>query len=60
MILAWVGEKDEAIAEYSRLLHVPYGANVNLSRVDPGWLPIRDDPRFKALLADPKNNEPLY
>jgi serine/threonine-protein kinase len=55
-----VGEKDEAIAEYSRLLHVPYGANVNLSRVDPGWLPIRDDPRFKALLADPKNNEPLY
>jgi TolB-like protein/Tfp pilus assembly protein PilF len=59
-ILAWVGEKDEAIAEYSRLLHVPYGGNVNLARVDPGWLPIRDDPRFKAVLADPKNNEPLF
>jgi hypothetical protein len=41
-------------------MHVPYGGNVNFARVDPDWLPLRDDPRFKALVADPKNNEPLF
>jgi TolB-like protein/Flp pilus assembly protein TadD len=59
-ILAWTGDKDQALSEFSRLLHVPYGANVYGDRFDPGWLPIRDDPRFKALLADPKNNEPIH
>jgi hypothetical protein len=33
--------------------------NVCNERLDPGWLPLWDDPRYKALLADPKNNEPL-
>ena len=59
-ILAWAGRKDEAISELSRLTKVPYGGNVNFARVDPAWLPIRDDPRFKALIADPKSNEPLF
>jgi serine/threonine-protein kinase len=59
-ILAWSGEKDEAISELSRLMHVPYGGYINLVRVDPDWLPVRDDPRFKALVADPKANEPLF
>jgi tetratricopeptide (TPR) repeat protein len=59
-ILAWAGEKDEALAEFSRMLHVPYGTNVHFSAYDLSWLPLRDDPRFTALLADPKNNEPLY
>ena len=58
-ILAWAGEKDQALAEFSRLLHVPYGTSVYGDRFDPGWLPIRDDPRFQALLADPKNNAPI-
>ena len=59
-IFAWVGEKDKAIAELTRLLRVPYGANVHNELHDPGWLPLHDDPRFKALLDDPKNNEPLF
>lgn len=58
-ILAWAGDKEQALAEFSRLLHVPYGTNVYGDRFDPGWIPIRDDPRFKALLADPANNEPI-
>lgn len=59
-ILAWVGDKDRAVAELARLLRVPYGANVHNELHDPGWMPLRDDPRFKALLDDPKNNEPLF
>ena len=55
---AWLGEKDRALAELERLLHVPFGANVYAARVS--FRPLRDDPRFKALVSDPKNNEPLF
>jgi TolB-like protein/cytochrome c-type biogenesis protein CcmH/NrfG len=58
-ILAWAGDKEVALAEFSRLLHVPYGTNVYGDRFDPGWLPLQGDPRFQALLADPKNNETI-
>src|ERR1017187_3093212 len=55
--LAWIGEKDRALAGFERLLRVPWGLNIYPSRL--GWRPLRDDPRFKALVSDPKNNEPL-
>ncbi|MEI6106264.1 MAG: TIR domain-containing protein [Opitutae bacterium] len=58
-ILAWTGDKDGALAELARLLRTPRGANVYTARFAVGWLPLRGDPRFEALLADPKNNEPL-
>ena len=59
--LAYVGEKDRALAEFERLLHVPFGTNAILDRGiwSGSWKPLRDDPRFKAQLPDPKNNEPL-
>jgi serine/threonine-protein kinase len=57
LALAWIGEKDRAIAEYDRLLHVPFGTNIYEGRV--AWRPLRDDPRFKALVSDPRNNDPL-
>ena len=60
--LAWSGEKERALAEFERLLHVPYGTNIFRDRGywNGSWKPLRDDPRFKALLSDPKNNEPLF
>ena len=59
-VRAWTGDKDGALAELARLLRTPYGENVHTARVDPGWLPLRGDPRFEALLKDPANNAPLF
>ncbi len=57
--LAWCGEKDRALAELARLLRTPFGENIHLARFNPGWFPLRGDPRFAALVNDPKNNAPL-
>jgi len=59
MVLAWSGEKDEALAEVERLLGVPGGLKVEELRKDPFWRSLQGDPRFEALLNDPKNNAPL-
>ena len=59
LVLAWTGDKDAALAELARLLRTPCGANVYTARIDPGWLPLRRDPRFEALLNDQKHNAPL-
>ncbi len=54
------GEKDRAIAEYSRLLQIPGFINVYGLKIDPWYASLRDDPRWAALLNDPKNNAPLF
>jgi len=59
-VLAWTGDKDGALAELARLLQTPRGANVHFLRLSEGFLPLRGDPRFEALLNDPKNNAPLF
>ena len=58
--LAWVGEKDRALVELARLLRTPFGENIYSARLGPGWFPLRGDPRFEALVNDPKNNAPLF
>ncbi|MBI4626499.1 MAG: TIR domain-containing protein [Verrucomicrobia bacterium] len=68
---AWTGDKDAAIANYARLLRIPYfssagGLNfstlttVHVMKHDPRYAPLRGDPRFEALLNDPKNHAPLF
>ncbi|MDI1337507.1 MAG: hypothetical protein PSU94_15095, partial [Lacunisphaera sp.] len=59
-VLAWAGDKEAALAELARLLRTPFGSNVHLMRINPGWKPLWGDPRFEALLNDPKNNAPLF
>lgn len=64
-ILAQVGEKDRALAEFARLLKVPYsGANVHVARngiwFGASFRTLRGDPRFEALLNDPANNAPAF
>ncbi|HEY5227559.1 MAG TPA: CDC27 family protein, partial [Opitutaceae bacterium] len=60
-ILAWAGDKDEALSELARLAHTPYACTgVSEIRCDPSWIPLREDPRFKAILDDPRNSAPLF
>jgi serine/threonine-protein kinase len=55
--LAWiyaaVGEKDAAIDLLEHLLAIPYLESLTTARLrlDPRWDPLRDHPRFQALVA---------
>jgi len=57
------------LAEYARLLRTPMTQgtarnaatlNVHVMRHHPFYFPLQGDPRFEALLNDPKNNAPLF
>jgi serine/threonine-protein kinase len=50
-ILAQVGDYNAALDEIEKLLNGPSWLSVHTLRLDPLWDPIRDNPRFKALLV---------
>jgi serine/threonine-protein kinase len=52
--LAWiytlVDEYEAAFQELDKLLAIPSELSVPLLRIDPRWDPLRDHPRFQALM----------
>jgi eukaryotic-like serine/threonine-protein kinase len=50
-ILAQSGEAEAALDEIERLLARPSYVSVHTLRLDPRWDPIRQHPRFRALMA---------
>jgi TolB-like protein/tetratricopeptide (TPR) repeat protein len=58
-IYAYLDRPRECVSVLAELLLVPCGLTVPTLRIDPVWDPVRNDERFKALLADPKNLAPL-
>jgi tetratricopeptide (TPR) repeat protein len=54
-IYAMVGEYAAAIDRLESLLGVPSPTSVPMLRIDPAWNPLRDHPRFQALLAKYEN-----
>ncbi len=59
LILAQTGDTDEALDEIEQLLAGPSDMSVNTLRLDPRWDPIRNDPRFQALLVKYANPQPI-
>jgi tetratricopeptide (TPR) repeat protein len=51
-IYTTTGEYEAAIDRLEYLLSIPYRVSVPLLKLDPHWDPLRDHPRFQALLAD--------
>ena len=51
LILTQVGDAGTALDEIERLLSGPSLTSVHTLPLDPRWDPIRDQPRFKALLV---------
>lgn len=49
-IYAWTGEFDEAFRLLDHLLTVPSNLTVPMLKLDPAWDPLRQDPRFQALI----------
>src|SRR5436305_2235591 len=56
-IHAWTGEFDEAFRLLDHLFAVPSNLTVPMLKLDPAWDPLRQDPRYQALIDKygPKN-----
>jgi serine/threonine-protein kinase len=54
IILARLGDDDQAIPLIERLLRTPHGLLLQDLRASPDWDPLRKDPRFLKILASPE------
>jgi len=59
-ILDRTGNKDAALVEYQRLFQVPCIFFLNVHLMKNFYSTLHGDPRFEAMLKDPKNNAPLF
>ena len=48
-----VGNHDAALDRIEYLLSIPGGVSSGLLKLDPVWNPLRQDPRFQALIKKP-------
>jgi hypothetical protein len=51
MIAAWVGDKDLACEQLARVIRPPSTVSYGQLKLLPFWDPLRDDPRFKKIVA---------
>ena len=49
-IYAWTGEKDQAVQLLDHSLNTPNGITIPILKLDPVWDPLRNHPRFQALI----------
>ena len=56
-VLTALGERDAAITALTRLLAIPSEISAVALAADPQWAPLRDDPRFQALIEPTKSQE---
>lgn len=57
---AMTGRKDEAVTGLAELVRQPTGIPLIDIRTSPAFLPLRGDPRFQAILKDPKSRAQLF
>ena len=56
--LAAIDEHDAAIDELELLLSIPSQISVPILRMDPSWDPLREHPRFRAMVAGANRRRP--
>jgi tetratricopeptide (TPR) repeat protein len=57
---AITGRKDEALTGLAELVRQPTGIPLIDIRTSPAFLPLRGDPRFQAILNDPKSRAQFF
>jgi TolB-like protein/Tfp pilus assembly protein PilF len=51
MIYAWVGDANSALDQLEFVARIPSGLTYGALKYDPAWDPVRNDPRFTAVLT---------